>query len=206
MKRKKAKTQADAKLSQADSDSGDGEPAGSESAGKPPKPANPNPEAGWKGFCSACASILGRELTQPDAPVLAETQLEQKLRQGKAELKEKRIQALENKVQKDKGHALPDVLMKNLEVHLRKYATQGVVRLFNAVKDYQAHTEDKDKVEKYEFNKMPLKQRGKLLAKSKQEKFEKSLKKAKAAKSKDTNKARQKDKNNSAHNMLDEFG
>ena len=138
-------------------------------------------EAGWKGFCTAFASILSRELQNSQAPVLAETQVEEKIRQSKAEFKEKRLQAMENKVQKDKGHAAVDILEKNFEMQLRKYATQGVVRLFNAVKDYQAHAGD-DKAEKYELNKMPLRQRAKLMAESKKEKFEKSLKKAKVKK------------------------
>ena len=38
------------------------------------------------------------------------------------------------------------------------------------------------KQKKYELNKMPLRQRAKLMAESKKEKFEKSLKKAKAKK------------------------
>ena len=46
-------------------------------------------------------------------------------------------------------------------------------RLFNAVKDYQAHAGD-DTIEKYELNKMPLRQRAKLMAESKKEKFQKS--------------------------------
>ena len=50
-------------------------------------------EAGWKGFCTACANILSRELDGP--PVLAETQVEEKIRQSKAELKEKRMHAME---------------------------------------------------------------------------------------------------------------
>eukprot|EP00435_Cladocopium_sp_Y103_P063293 s524_g24.t2 len=162
-------------------------------------------EAGWKGFCTAFANILSRELQNSQAPVLAETQVEEKIRQSKAEFKEKRLQAMENKVQKDKGHAAVDILEKNFEMQLRKYATQGVVRLFNAVKDYQAHADDK--AEKYELNKMPLRQRAKLMAESKKEKFEKSLKKAKAKKD-PKSKVRRKEKSAAPaapqHNMLDE--
>ena len=145
-------------------------------------PAGPKvEEAGWKGFCTAFASILSRELENSQTPVLAETQVEEKIKQSRAEFKEKRLQAMENKIQKDKGHAAVDILEKNFEMQLRKYATQGVVRLFNAVKDYQAHAGD-DKAEKYTLNKMPLRQRAKLMAESKKEKFEKSLKKAKTKK------------------------
>eukprot|EP00490_Sorites_sp_Unknown_P014507 CAMPEP_0114650502 /NCGR_PEP_ID=MMETSP0191-20121206/7712_1 /TAXON_ID=126664 /ORGANISM="Sorites sp." /LENGTH=204 /DNA_ID=CAMNT_0001864389 /DNA_START=26 /DNA_END=637 /DNA_ORIENTATION=+ len=162
-------------------------------------------EAGWKGFCTAFASILSRELKNPQAPVLAETQVEEKIKQSKAEFKEKKLHAMENKVQKDKGHAAVDILEKNFEMQLRKYATQGVVRLFNAVKDYQAHAGD-DKAQQYELNKMPLRQRAKLMAESKKEKFEKSLKKAKTKKD-PKSKVRRKTKSAAPaapeHNMLD---
>ena len=53
-------------------------------------------EAGWKGFCTACANILSRELNGP--PVLAETQVEEKIRQSKAELKEKRMHAMDTRL------------------------------------------------------------------------------------------------------------
>ena len=140
-------------------------------------------EAGWKGFCTAFANILSRELKQSQSPILAETEVEDKIKRSKAEFKEKKLQAMENKVEKDKGHTGVNILEKNFEMQLRKYATQGVVRLFNAVKDYQAHAGD-DKAEKYQLNKMPLRQRAKLMAESKKEKFEKSLKKAKTKKEK----------------------
>eukprot|EP00438_Fugacium_kawagutii_P029010 Skav204724 [mRNA] locus=scaffold1549:180140:180904:+ [translate_table: standard] len=166
-------------------------------------------EAGWKGFCTAFASILSRELKNPQGPVLAETQVEEKIRQSKAEFKEKRLQAMENKVQKDKGHAEVNILEKNFEMQLRKYATQGVVRLFNAVKDYQAHAGD-DKAEKYELNKLPLRQRAKLMAENKRERFEKSLKKAKTKKDPKSKVRRRESKSMAPsapeQNMLDEFG
>lgn len=154
-------------------DEGDEDDAADEAGGKVE-------EAGWKGFCTAFASILSREM-KTSQPILAETEVETKIQQRKVEFKEKRLQAMQNRVPKDKGHAAVDILEKNFEMQLRKYATQGVVRLFNAVKDYQAHAGD-DTIEKYELNKMPLRQRAKLMAESKKEKFQKSLKKAKTKK------------------------
>ncbi|CAK8998260.1 Pentatricopeptide repeat-containing protein MRL1 [Durusdinium trenchii] len=140
-------------------------------------------EAGWKGFCTAFTNILSRELKTSQTPILAETEVEEKLQKSKAEFKEKKLQALENRVEKDKGHEAVNILEKNFEMQLRKYATQGVVRLFNAVKEYQAHAGD-DKAEKYKFNKMPLRQRAKLMAESKKEKFENALKKTTTKKDK----------------------
>ncbi|CAK9046524.1 unnamed protein product [Durusdinium trenchii] len=170
-------------------------------------------EAGWKGFCTAFTNILSRELKTSQTPILAETEVEEKLQKSKAEFKEKKLQALENRVEKDKGHEAVNILEKNFEMQLRKYATQGVVRLFNAVKEYQAHAGD-DKAEKYKFNKMPLRQRAKLMAESKKEKFENALKKTttkkdKKLKGQTTARARRKERPAGSaleHNMLDEFG
>eukprot|EP00440_Ansanella_granifera_P020345 gb/GFBE01022100.1/.p1 GENE.gb/GFBE01022100.1/~~gb/GFBE01022100.1/.p1 ORF type:complete len:211 (+),score=81.64 gb/GFBE01022100.1/:1-633(+) len=170
--------------------------------------------AGWKGFCTAFASIMARSLTLPDAPVLAETEIEQKLRERKAEFKEKKLQSLENKAVKDQGHALPDITQKNFELQLRKAATQGVVRLFNAVRDFQAHAGENEE-EKLELNKVPLKKRAKVIAASKEGKFKDVLKKAKQPKQP---KAKRSSKTGAAsqsanaasgadgHNQLDEFG
>eukprot|EP00930_Biecheleria_cincta_P075832 TRINITY_DN63034_c0_g1_i1.p1 TRINITY_DN63034_c0_g1~~TRINITY_DN63034_c0_g1_i1.p1 ORF type:complete len:216 (-),score=69.59 TRINITY_DN63034_c0_g1_i1:65-712(-) len=162
----------------------------------------------WKGFCSAFASIMARAIEKSDAPVLAETEIEQKLQQRKAEFKERRLSALENKAEKDKGHVLPDITQKNFEMHLRKMATQGVVRLFNAVRDYQAHSAD-DAAEKFELQKLPLNKRGKVIAESKKAKFEQSLNKAKQGRER---KAKRQGKSAAGsagaadgHDALDEF-
>ena len=62
-----------------------------ESAGKAEKPVSESvdalqtgkiEEAGWKGFCTAFANILGREL-ESSSPVLAETEIEKKLKASK---------------------------------------------------------------------------------------------------------------------------
>ena len=140
-------------------------------------------EAGWKGFCTAFANILGREL-ESSSPVLAETEIEKKLKASKDESKAKRLQSAENRTEKDKGHSLPDITQKNFEAQLRKFATQGVVRLFNAVRDYQAHATD-DKAEKYEVNRVPLHQRAKMIVERKKETFAKSLSKVKKPRASD---------------------
>mmetsp|Transcript_25532 Transcript_25532/g.59883 ORF Transcript_25532/g.59883 Transcript_25532/m.59883 type:complete len:210 (+) Transcript_25532:44-673(+) len=191
-----------------------------ESAGKAEKPVSESvdalqtgkiEEAGWKGFCTAFANILGREL-ESSSPVLAETEIEKKLKASKEESKAKRLQSAENRTEKDRGHSLPDITQKNFEAQLRKFATQGVVRLFNAVRDYQAHATD-DKAEKYEVNKVPLHQRAKMIVERKKETFAKSLNKVKKprasdvkAKRKERREASSKAMSLAADNMLDEFG
>ena len=76
-----------------------------ESAGKAEKPVSESvdalqtgkiEEAGWKGFCTAFANILGREL-ESSSPVLAETEIEKKLKASKEESKAKRLQSAENR-------------------------------------------------------------------------------------------------------------
>ncbi|CAE7661804.1 EMB2654 [Symbiodinium sp. CCMP2592] len=171
-----------------------------ESAGKAEKPVSESvdalqtgkiEEAGWKGFCTAFANILGREL-ESSSPVLAETEIEKKLKASKEESKAKRLQSAENRTEKDRGHSLPDITQKNFEAQLRKFATQGVVRLFNAVRDYQAHATD-DKAEKYEVNKVPLHQRAKMIVERKKETFAKSLNKVKKPRASDV-KAKRKER------------
>jgi len=167
-------------------------------------------EAGWKGFCTAFANILNRELPR-GSPVLAQTEIEQKLKASKEESKAKRLHAAENRGEKDKGHSLPDIMQKNFEAQLRKYATQGVVRLFNAVRDYQAHAGD-DAAQQYEVKKLPLHKRAKMIVESKKESFTKAFSKVKKARASDI-KAQRKEKETSskamdkaADSMLDEFG
>eukprot|EP00441_Pelagodinium_beii_P012561 CAMPEP_0197682926 /NCGR_PEP_ID=MMETSP1338-20131121/97192_1 /TAXON_ID=43686 ORGANISM="Pelagodinium beii, Strain RCC1491" /NCGR_SAMPLE_ID=MMETSP1338 /ASSEMBLY_ACC=CAM_ASM_000754 /LENGTH=156 /DNA_ID=CAMNT_0043264443 /DNA_START=45 /DNA_END=512 /DNA_ORIENTATION=+ len=114
---------------------------------------------------------------EKDTPVLAETEVEEKLQAKKLEFKEKRLQSLENKAEKDKGHEKPDITKKNFELQLRKHATQGVVRLFNAVRDYQSHSVT-DAAAKATISSVPIKKRAKVLADTKTEKFKQSLEKA----------------------------
>merc|ERR1712146_496049 len=98
-----------------------------------------NVGSGWKGLSSAFNSIMERELTKPEAPVLCETQVEKNLRIQKEEYKEKKLLAQKEKRLQDQGHVQPHLSDKDFELQLRRIATKGVVRLFNTVKDFQTH-------------------------------------------------------------------
>merc|ERR1712070_554548 len=84
-------------------------------------------DSGWKGLCSAFNSIMERQLAKPEAPVLCETQVEKKLREEKAEHKEKKLLALKEKRLQDAGHVTPAFDDKAFEFKLRQMATKGVV-------------------------------------------------------------------------------
>lgn len=105
-------------------------------------------DAGWKGFCTAFISIMSRSLKDGAAPVLSETQVESKIREKKAEMKEKKLLAAQNKGVKDQGHNAPDITKNGFEIQLRKLATQGVVRLFNTVKEFQSGGRHDDDIKK----------------------------------------------------------
>merc|ERR1711964_913404 len=90
-------------------------------------------------------------------PVLVETEVEKKLLEQKAEFKEKKMLSLQRKELKDQGHAKPDVTKHGFEMELRKIATQGVVRLFNTVQEFQSKHDDE--AQRKETSKLPLKKR-----------------------------------------------
>jgi len=126
-------------------------------------------DSGWKGFSAAFSSIMERDLEKADAPVLADTTIENKILERKAEMKEKRMKSLANKALKDQGHEMPDIINKTFEMQLRKIATQGVVRLFNAVKDFQARSEEN--LDQREMGKTPVARREKKMEKAQEKKF-----------------------------------
>eukprot|EP00442_Polarella_glacialis_P037839 CAMPEP_0115121024 /NCGR_PEP_ID=MMETSP0227-20121206/46021_1 /TAXON_ID=89957 /ORGANISM="Polarella glacialis, Strain CCMP 1383" /LENGTH=188 /DNA_ID=CAMNT_0002522767 /DNA_START=80 /DNA_END=644 /DNA_ORIENTATION=+ len=163
---------------------------------------------------AAFASILGRELettAATEAPVLVETKIAQNLKDKKSEYKEKKILAAAAKAAKDAGHEKPDIMQKNFEMQFRKHATEGVVRLFNAVRDYQAHSQDD--VQKMELKKLHISKRAKVITESSKEKFEQIWKKEKDAKTKKTSQSKVKPKTEQSadgdgaegHDQLDEF-
>merc|ERR1712183_372713 len=123
-------------------------------AGLAPDDAVIGSAAAWKGFCKAFASIMARSLENPKAPVLLETKVEAKLLEKKAEFKEKKMLMLQAKVLKDQGHTVPDITKKAFEMQLRKVATQGVVRLFNTVKEFQLRGEEEIHQQR-QLNKVP---------------------------------------------------
>ncbi|CAK0902373.1 unnamed protein product [Prorocentrum cordatum] len=142
---------------------------GEDAAADGDKAAAPALEGGWKGFCRAFASIMSRELDQKAPPVLCDTQIAQKLKEKREELKEQRALALQRKALKDQGHTLPDITQKAFEMNLRKIATQGVVRLFNTVQQYHQRG---DADISSQASKVHIKQRGKKMADASREKFQ----------------------------------
>merc|ERR1712070_4697 len=104
----------------------------------------------------------GRELLKPEAPVLCETHVEKKLREDKAEYKEKKLLALKEKRMQDAGHVKPDFNDKAFELELRRMATKGVVRLFNTVQDFQSRDHEMDS--RHRMGKVNVKRRSKEMA------------------------------------------
>eukprot|EP00929_Paragymnodinium_shiwhaense_P041822 TRINITY_DN21716_c0_g1_i1.p1 TRINITY_DN21716_c0_g1~~TRINITY_DN21716_c0_g1_i1.p1 ORF type:complete len:176 (+),score=77.92 TRINITY_DN21716_c0_g1_i1:74-601(+) len=138
-------------------------------------------KSGWKGFGAAFSSVLDRDIKENvAAPVLAETQVEKKIKEKKAEMREKKLQSLAKKAEKDKGHAKPDITQKAFELQLRKVATQGVVTLFNAVKDFQSRGQDTSFDAKAALGKTPIKERGQKMEKAAKQAFSDILEKRKA--------------------------
>lgn len=138
--------------------------------------SGPSGPAGWKGFCTAFASIMARAVEKPEAPVLCETQVLQKIKEKKAEAKERHLLSVEQKATRDQGYTMPDITQKNFEMQLRKIATQGVVRLFNTLQDYKSRSEENQKHIKMKTSEATLKQRSKRIAQVSQEAFEKQWK------------------------------
>merc|ERR1712151_986227 len=104
------------------------------------------------------------------APVLVETQLEQKIKERKAEFKEKKMLSLDRKGLKDQGHKKPEITEKSFEMQLRKIATQGVVRLFNAVQEFQRRGDEN--VDQKLISKVPVRGRARKIEKVSKEAFE----------------------------------
>merc|ERR1712125_247818 len=96
--------------------------------------------------------------------------IERKLQEQKTELKEKKMLSLQRKELKDQGHTVPDITKKDFEMQLRKIATQGVVRLFNTVQEFQGRNEDE--VQRRQVSKLPVKKKGDKMAQQAQESFE----------------------------------
>merc|ERR1712129_263580 len=77
------------------------------------------------------------------------------------------------KASRDKGYTIPDVTKKAFELSLRRVATQGIVRLFNAVKDYQQRNEETDTAQLAKSASM--RKRAQIMADVSKEKFEKLM-------------------------------
>ncbi|KAG2202812.1 hypothetical protein INT46_009972 [Mucor plumbeus] len=88
--------------------------------------------------------ILASTLTGSDKrqPILARSKgLERKLEDEKLDYKARKIMSAEKKALKEKGRVIPDFTSFEYEKRLRKVATRGVVKLFNAIRTQQKVTE-----------------------------------------------------------------
>lgn len=75
-------------------------------------------------------------------PILARSKgLERKLEDEKLDYKARKIMSAEKKALKEKGRVIPDFTTFEYEKRLRKVATRGVVKLFNAIRTQQKVTE-----------------------------------------------------------------
>ncbi|KAG2236631.1 hypothetical protein INT48_000186 [Thamnidium elegans] len=95
-------------------------------------------------FSEAMTKILGSTLTGSDKrqPILARSKgLERKLEDEKLDYKARKIMSAEKKALKEKGRIIPDFTTFEYEKGLRKVATRGVVKLFNAIRTQQKVTE-----------------------------------------------------------------
>lgn len=72
-----------------------------------------------------------------DAPKLKTEEEEEAARAAKKAREASRIAVLQRKLFKNKDHKVPDFSGAELESKLRKVATRGVVKLFNAIKQHQ---------------------------------------------------------------------
>ncbi|CDS08141.1 hypothetical protein LRAMOSA02089 [Lichtheimia ramosa] len=95
-------------------------------------------------FSDAMTKILASQLkgTDKKQPIMARSKgTERKIEEEKLEYKARKVLAAEKKALKEKGHVIPDYTTFEYEKRLRKVATRGVVKLFNAVRIQQKTTE-----------------------------------------------------------------
>ncbi|KAJ1659989.1 pre-60S ribosomal particles component [Dispira simplex] len=100
------------------------------------KPKHTDPEA----FAQAMASILGTQLkgSAKAAPILAKNRAaDRKLAEEKLEHQAIKTLNNERKKLREKGRVIPDYSNASYEKRLRKVATRGVVKLFNAIRTQQ---------------------------------------------------------------------
>ncbi|KAL7753480.1 pre-60S ribosomal particles component [Sorochytrium milnesiophthora] len=75
--------------------------------------------------------------TRPAKVILSRTAVERQLDDAKVEDLARKVISSERKVQRDKDRIKPSALTLDYEKKLRKVATRGVVKLFNAVREAQ---------------------------------------------------------------------
>ncbi|RKP38493.1 Rrp15p-domain-containing protein, partial [Dimargaris cristalligena] len=95
-------------------------------------------------FASAINHILGTKLTTHDrkAPIMVRNRgVERKLNEHKLEDAARRVLSLERRKMASRDRVVADFSNAEYEKSLRKVATRGVVRLFNAIKNQQRGVE-----------------------------------------------------------------
>ncbi|KAI7904947.1 Rrp15p-domain-containing protein [Cokeromyces recurvatus] len=95
-------------------------------------------------FSNAMTNILASSLSGSDKkqPILARSKgVERKLEDEKLDYKARKILSAQKKALKEKGRVIPDYTTFEYEKRLRKVATRGVVKLFNAIRTQQKMTE-----------------------------------------------------------------
>ncbi|KAJ1967772.1 pre-60S ribosomal particles component [Dispira parvispora] len=100
------------------------------------KPKHTDPED----FAQAMASILGAQLkgSAQAAPILAKNRsADRKLAEEKLEHQAVKTLTNERRKLREKGRVIPDHSNASYEKRLRKVATRGVVKLFNAIRTQQ---------------------------------------------------------------------
>jgi hypothetical protein len=103
-------------------------------------------------FSGALASLLGKAAEgeevdmsaniMKDAPKPTEEEAEEVRLAAKKAREESRVLALQRKLFANRDHLVPDFSGAELESKLRKVATRGVVKLFNAIKTHQKTVSD----------------------------------------------------------------
>merc|ERR1719277_1625093 len=104
---------------------------------------------------------------------MCQTEVAEKIKERRIQYKEQKALNLKKKASRDKGYTIPDVTKKAFELGLRRVATQGIVRLFNAVKDYQHRNDEKETAQL--ASKASMKKRAQIIADVSKEKFDKLL-------------------------------
>ncbi|KAG0168772.1 hypothetical protein DFQ30_004348 [Apophysomyces sp. BC1015] len=95
-------------------------------------------------FSEAMTKILASTLKGADKkqPILARSKgTERKIEDEKLEYRARKLLSSEKKALKSKGRVVPDYTTFEYEKKLRKVATRGVVKLFNAIRTQQKVTE-----------------------------------------------------------------
>ncbi|KAH8555914.1 Rrp15p-domain-containing protein [Umbelopsis sp. PMI_123] len=95
-------------------------------------------------FAVAMTKILGSNLKGSDKqqPILARSKgAERKIEDEKLEYKARKLLAAEKKALASKDRIIPDYTTMDYEKKLRKVATRGVVKLFNAIRTQQKVTD-----------------------------------------------------------------